>query len=69
MKFVCQDCGGNSFFLHVAPDNNTPAQCTKCGRATRFEQSAMTIVEPPAETDSKQSNGGGRKRLHLQARS
>jgi transcription elongation factor Elf1 len=69
MKFVCPYCGGNSFFLHMAPDNNTLAQCTKCGKATRFEQSAMTIVKPPDETDSTQINGGGRRRLHLQVKS
>ncbi len=69
MKFVCPHCGSNSFFLHTAPENHTLAQCTKCGKATRFEQSAMTIVTPPNENESNQPNGGARKKLHLQAKS
>jgi hypothetical protein len=69
MKFVCRDCGGNSFFLHMAPENNTLAQCTKCGKATRFEQSAMTNVKPPYENDLIRPDGAVRKKLHLQARS
>ncbi|HVR65025.1 MAG TPA: hypothetical protein VMT98_00170 [Verrucomicrobiae bacterium] len=69
MKLVCRDCGGNSFFLHMAPENNTLAQCTKCGKATRFEQSAMTNVKPPYENDLNRPDGAVRKKLHLQARS
>jgi len=69
MKFVCPYCGGNSFFLHKAPVNNTLAQCTKCGKATRFEQSAMTVVNPPTKNDSNRLNGGVRRKLHLQAKS
>ena len=69
MKFVCPYCGSNSFLLHAAPENHALAQCTKCGKAIRFEQSAMTIVKPPNKNDSSQSDGGARKKLQLQARS
>ncbi len=68
MKFVCRDCGGNSFFLHMTPDNNTLAQCTKCGKATRFEKSAMTTANTP-NGNSSQSSSTVREKLHLQLKS
>lgn len=69
MKFVCPYCGSNAFFLHTAPENHTLAQCTKCGKATRFGQSAMTIAKSSTENDSNLSDGDVRKKLHLQAKS
>lgn len=65
MEFLCPRCNGNAFFLHSTLDNITMAQCSQCGAATRFEESAMTGLKTVKPGASAHSPDKVRHKLHL----